>query len=145
MTFLFWAVLAFSQNQAPHFTKEKIQVGRHSIVVEVADEPSELSHGLMFRKTLEPDQGMLFVFPDEAVRGFWMKNTFIPLSIAFFNRSGKLIDIQDMAPVVSEIQEKVPLYQSKGPAQFALEMPQGWFRKKGVKPGQRLVRQNQSR
>ena len=92
----------------------------------------------MHRSSLGPDEGMLFVFPDEAVRSFWMKNTYVALDIAYFNRNQEIIDIQQMQPENILLAGEPPSYPSKQPAQFALEMPQGWFAKNKISIGARL-------
>lgn len=107
----------------------RIQVGDQTITVEVADDPAERARGLMYRKELAADAGMLFVYPSEDRRSFWMQNTSIPLSIAFMDAQGKVINVEDMVPFD---RSSVP---SSGPAQYALEMNKGWFAAKGVKPG----------
>ena len=81
---------------------------------------------------------MLFIFPDEQPRSFWMKNTFVPLSIGYFNAKKELIDMIDMEPAQSEMQNQFPTYASKGPAQYALEVPKGWFLKNKIKIGQKF-------
>lgn len=124
---------------AGQLKKEKIKVGGKVLLVEVARTNDEMAKGLMFRKQLGDNEGMLFSYADEEVRRFWMKNTFIALSIGFFNKDRMLIDVQDMVPVTSELQVDIPTYQSAGPAMYALEMPKGWFKKnnfenkKGIK------------
>lgn len=85
--------------------------------------------GLMFRKDLGSDVGMLFVFSDSQQRAFWMKNTLIPLSIAYMNEKGAVENILEMPPQTEQS------FMSAGPAKFALEMNAGWFSKHGVKPG----------
>ena len=83
----------------------------------------------MFRTSLAPDSGMLFIFEKEAFRYFWMKNTHIPLSIAYISRNSVIIDILEMAP------EDTTRYPSSGPAIYVLEMNAGWFQTAGIKPG----------
>lgn len=122
------------------FAKEKIKIGNKIITVEIADSHEKQAYGLMHRSSLNTDQGMLFIFSDEQVRSFWMKNTFVPLSIGYFDAQKKLIDIQDMKPAVSEMQADFPSYVSSGPAQYALEMSLGWFQKNKIKLGQRFER-----
>ena len=119
--------------------KEWIQVGPEKILVELALTSKEQSQGLMFRHELPADSGMLFVFKEERPLNFWMKNTFIPLSIGYFDAKGKLIDIQEMRPVTSEM-ETPSTYPSQGPASFALEMNPGWFEKHHIKVGAYLKR-----
>lgn len=103
--------------------------------VEVVESEEERAKGLMFRKSLPADHGMLFVFENEARLSFWMKNTFIPLSIGFFDKDKKLVDVQDMEPVRSEMQTELPSYVSRKPAKYALEVNRGWFQRHGIKMG----------
>lgn len=103
------------------------------IEVEIADTPAEQEKGLMFRKSLGKDRGMLFVFPDEQVRSFWMKNTLIPLSIAYIDSDGRIIDLQEM----KALDDQPPHYVSAKPAKYALEANKGFFEKHGVKVGDR--------
>ena len=121
-----------------HFEKKKIKLGNQILTVEIADTNEKSAQGLMFRKSLPEGTGMLFEFPNEEVRAFWMKNTFIPLSIGYFDSKKTLIDIQDMLPAQSEMQNEFPNYPSKGPAQYALEVPKGWFLKKKIILGQKF-------
>jgi uncharacterized membrane protein (UPF0127 family) len=118
------------------FAKKNIKVGSVSLVVEVADTPEKGAQGLMYRTKLADGNGMMFVFPNEETRNFWMKNTFIDLAIGFFDAHKKLIDIQEMTAVKSEMEADPPTYQSAGPAKYALEVPKGWFEKHKVKLGQ---------
>jgi uncharacterized protein len=136
--FAFFALTCLAGTDRPNFKKETIQLGSRIIVVEIAKTPDEMAYGLMFRKNLNRDQGMLFVYSDEQPRSFWMKNTFVPLSIGFFNKNRELIDIQEMSPVKSEIQQFIPTYQSKLPAQYALEMPSGWFKKNKLQANKKI-------
>ncbi len=120
------------------FSTQQIQVGRTAITVELADTPEKTAQGLMFRRKMPDKNGMLFVFPDTEVRHFWMKNTFIPLSIGFFDENRVLVDIQDMEPVKSEMDARPPTYQSKKPAKFCLEVNRGWFEKNKIKVGDKF-------
>lgn len=99
------------------------------IVCEIAKTPQEIANGLMGRKELSEDSGMIFIFSELTHNGFWMLNTFIPLSIAFFDRSGKILDIQDMQPLT--IDSHTPPLPYIG----ALEMNQGWFVKNEIQKG----------
>lgn len=108
------------------------------ISVELAETPEQHAHGLMFRKKLKNNEGMLFVFNDEQIREFWMKNTLINLDIGYFDKSKKLINIQQMAAVTSVLQIDVPTYPSKRPAMYALEMPVHWFKKNKFDEGTQL-------
>jgi len=84
----------------------------------------------MFRKEMDNEHGMLFVYERPRKLGFWMKNTYLPLSIAFIDASGTIISIQDMEPLDEET-----IHRSPGPALWALEMNQGWFAEHGVSVG----------
>jgi uncharacterized membrane protein (UPF0127 family) len=114
------------------FPMRWIDVGGHRIRVEVADDGARRSQGLMNRDYLAPDEGMLFVYPEERMRSFWMKNTRIPLSIAYLSASGEIVSIHDMKPM------SLRGTPSAGPAMYALEMNQGWFQAKGVEVGARV-------
>ena len=109
-----------------------IRVAGIQIQVEIADEPEEHSRGLMFRESMEENHGMLFVYTTEQTRGFWMKNTLIPLDIAYADREGRIVDIQQMEPQVTDP------HMSKAPMTYALEMNQGWFEANGVRVGDRI-------
>jgi uncharacterized membrane protein (UPF0127 family) len=131
------------QTQSPaqgqvKFTTKIIKIANVNINAEIAEKENEHSQGLMFRQKLKEGRGMLFVFKDEQSRTFWMKNTFIPLSIGFFDSKKKLIDIQDMEPMKSEMDTDIKTYTSAGPAQFALEVPVGWFSRHKIKVGAQL-------
>lgn len=115
------------------FEKGLIKLGSVILRVEFARTEKEQARGLMHRRSLDEKSGMLFIYKDEALRSFWMKNTFVPLSIGFFNKNRELVDIQEMQPVTSEMQIHVPTYQSAMPAMYALEVPQGWFRRNNIK------------
>ncbi|MBX3019310.1 MAG: DUF192 domain-containing protein [Bdellovibrionaceae bacterium] len=117
------------------FPKEKIKLGGKTITVEVARSNEQLAHGLMYRTQMGENDGMIFIFPDVDTRSFWMKNTFIPLSIGFFDEDKILVDIQDMEAVKSEMVTTPPSYVSAKPAKYALEMNRGWFLKNSIKVG----------
>ena len=85
--------------------------------------------GLMFRQMMGADHGMLFIFEQEMPRRFWMKNTFIPLDVAFFTSSGEIIDIKQMTP------HDLTSVPSSKPVLYALEMNQGWFKAKNIQIG----------
>ena len=109
-----------------------LSIGKHKLVAEVAATPEQRTVGLMYRFSLKPDHGMIFVFERPEPQAFWMKNTFIPLSIAFLGGDGRILNIEDMAPQTEDT------HWSKGPAQYALEMRKGWFKTHGVEPGARV-------
>jgi uncharacterized membrane protein (UPF0127 family) len=98
--------------------------------VEIADTPEKRSIGLMYRKQLKEDHGMLFVFDKSQVVGFWMKNTFIPLSIAYIDTNFKILHISKMAPFDEETH-----HSSLYPVKYAVEVNQGWFKLNNVKIG----------
>jgi hypothetical protein len=102
-----------------------------TVVAEVARTAEEREQGLMYRETLAEGRGMLFVFPDAQVRSFWMKNTLLPLDIAYIDENLTIVDIQAMAP------QSEDAHTSAGPAMFALEVPQGWFEAAGIDVGAR--------
>ncbi len=109
-----------------------LTVGVHRISVELAERPEDRNRGLMFRDALPDDHGMLFVFPEEKILSFWMRNTRIPLSIAFIDSGGHIVRIADLEP---HDERPVP---SGRPALYALEMQRGWFRDHAVFEGDRV-------
>lgn len=107
-------------------------LGFYRIDAEVAADQKNRMQGLMQRRTMGPHQGMLFVFPEVAQHCMWMKNTFLPLSVAFLDDQGNIINIEDMRPQTEDN------HCAARPARFALEMNLGWFAGKGIKPGAKL-------
>ncbi len=107
-----------------------ISIKDHPLTVELATTPTSRGCGLSHREDLPPNHGMLFIFPDSRPRSFWMKDTFIPLSIAYLDKSGQIMSILDMTPRQTD-----PKYQSVQPASYALEVNQGWFRAHGIATG----------
>lgn len=97
--------------------------------VEIVRTPEERQQGLMFRKSLPQDQGMLFIYEDSDIRNFWMKNTYIPLSLAYIDENCQIFQLVDMEP----LEEK--FYPSARPARFVLEVNRGWFERNNVKVG----------
>ncbi len=110
----------------------EIRVGGSTVTVEIADDPEARSRGLMNRDSLPENHGMLFVYPQEQILSFWMRNTRIPLDIAFIDRNGFILEIQQMEP------HDDASHASKQPAMYALEMRKGWFEDHGVEPGERV-------
>ena len=136
---LFFLFLSFNTSAKVVFQKQKLQINKKVITVEIAKSAKQLKKGLMNRKNLAKDSGMLFVYNKEMVLRFWMKNTLIPLSIAYINKDKKIVDIQKMYPekkAKSEISYK--RYVSKQPSQFALEMNLGWFSRNKIKIGDKI-------
>jgi uncharacterized protein len=123
------AFLAASIAPAAELPTAVLTVGDYKITAEVVVTPEQRALGLMNRFSLKPDHGMLFVFERAEPLSFWMKNTFIPLSIAFIGADGRIVNIEDMKPQTEDT------HWSKGPALYALEMRKGWFAEKGIGPG----------
>ncbi|MEO6748827.1 MAG: DUF192 domain-containing protein [Casimicrobiaceae bacterium] len=109
--------------------KIKLDVAGQRISVEVAATPPTRETGLMNRFSIPPDEGMVFVFPQPQPLSFWMRNTYAPLSIAFIDANGRILNIADMAPRTDDT------HLSSGVALYALEMRQGWFRRHGIDAG----------
>lgn len=130
-----------SDNTPVKFEKRQIKLthkkNSKTFTVEFAETDAQKNHGLMFRQSLKGDEGMLFVFAEQRTLSFWMKNTFVDLDIGFFNNKKVLVDIQQMA-ATSTMQQSFPNYISKSPAQYALEMPQGWFSRNKFPIGTKL-------
>jgi uncharacterized membrane protein (UPF0127 family) len=103
------------------------------VSAEIAATEATRTTGLMNRFSLQPDHGMLFVFKQPQPLAFWMKNTYIPLSIAFIGADGRILNIEDMAPRTETT------HPSRGPALYALEMKKGWFADHGVVPGDNVA------
>ena len=112
---------------------EWLSVAGHRITAEIARQPDERTRGLMFRESMPADHGMLFVFPHESVQQFWMRNTTLPLSIAYADTHGKIVRIADLEPL-----DERPV-TSLGPARYALEMNRGWFAEHGVVAGDAIT------
>jgi uncharacterized protein len=128
---LFSSVTACSRNKLPtkEITIERSDKSIAFIKAEIAATREERNTGLMFRKKLPDGEGMLFVFESDQILSFWMKNTSIPLSIAYIAHDGKIIDIKDMTP-----HDTSSVISSRS-ARYALEVPQGWFSRAGVRTG----------
>jgi len=109
-----------------------LKIKGHVIRVEVANTEDTRRTGLMFRDALPENEGMLFVYETEGKHAMWMKNTLIPLSVAFIERSGRIINIEDMQPQTEDA------HGARADAAFSLETNQGWFKKRGIKAGDRV-------
>ena len=115
--------------QAPRFDVVSLTAGVNLIHAEVAAAPAQRQQGLMFREKMATNDGMVFVFEGPAQVCMWMKNTLLPLSVAFIDGGGRIINIEDMQP------QKLDSHCARKPASYALEMNLGWFRQKNIKPG----------
>ena len=116
----------------PRLRTVPITAGMHLIKAELAVSPEQQAVGMMGRTEMSANEGMLFVNPDSSVRCFWMRNTLLPLSIAFITSDGTIINVAEMAPRSDDS------HCSAKPVRFALEMQPRWFTKHGIKAGMRL-------
>ncbi|HET9701021.1 MAG TPA: DUF192 domain-containing protein [Burkholderiales bacterium] len=107
----------------------ELDIAGHKLTVEVAATPESRNIGLMHRRMLPEDRGMLFVFPVPAIYSMWMANTHIPLSVAYLDPQGRVINIRDMPPLTHSS------YSAGDDALYAIETNQGWFAKRGIGPG----------
>ncbi|MRR09627.1 DUF192 domain-containing protein [bacterium] len=110
-----------------------VTIGPARLWVEVVDDEPSRAQGLMFRRELPDDEGMLFVFERPQPLSFWMRNTYLPLDIAFLTDELRVLNIEAMRPL-----DEGPRYRSRGLARYAVETNQGWFKRNGVKPGDTL-------
>ena len=135
VAFLFACFPLRAQEAAqPPLPALSLRVGSHSVAAEIADDDEKRTCGLMFRESLGKDSGMLFVMPSVGPVGFWMKNTKIPLSIAYLDAQGTIVEIHDLEPR----SEKV--VRSTFPRiAYALEMSRGWFSNNNIWPGERVA------
>jgi len=106
-----------------------------TVTLEVADEEPERREGLMNRRSLRSDHGMLFVFPDERVRSFWMKNTYIPLDMIFIAENGTIVEVQQADPEPNTPDEELKGYVSSSPAKYVIEVNQGFSVRNGIESG----------
>jgi uncharacterized membrane protein (UPF0127 family) len=120
---------AWAQNAMPVM---ELSAGFHRIEAEVAANDQHRQVGLMNRKAMPTQRGMLFVFPQNNTHCMWMRNTLLPLSVAFIDEEGKIINVEDMQPQTEDN------HCARRPARFALEMNVGWFAQRGIKPGMKL-------
>ena len=123
---------ASAHAQQPSLPAIQLAAGMHLIRAEVADRDATRSLGLMHRTSLPQNGGMLFVFDQDAIHCMWMKNTLIPLSVAFLDAQGAILNVADMQPHSEQS------HCAARPARYALEMTQGWFAQRGIRAGTRL-------
>ena len=114
------------------FKTSRVLVAGHPLKVELAVEEPQRLQGLMFRKSMGKEDGILFIFDEPGYHSIWMKNTLIPLSVAFVDKDGVILNIADMEPLTLES------HQAAGPAVYAIETNKGWFAGKKIKPGDKL-------
>ncbi|NIZ18531.1 DUF192 domain-containing protein [Entomospira culicis] len=115
-----------------NLTERSLQINGQTFIVELADNPSTRAQGLMYRTQLDPLRGMLFVFPDSERRSFYMKNTFIPLSIAYISADGIIMEIYDMQP------HELRSVPSRYAVMYALEVNQGLFKQLNITAGMKV-------
>jgi uncharacterized protein len=111
----------------------------HTLRVEIAETAEQRERGLMFRTSMPEDAGMIFIYPVDTPGGFWMFNTYIPLSIAFVRMEGVIFQILEMEPCRSEFASMCPSYPARMPFRYAIEANQGWFERRGIQPGAEVV------
>ena len=111
----------------------QIKVGPHPLKVEIAQTDPERERGLMHRRSMGANDGMLFIFAEPAYHSMWMKNTFIPLSVAFVDSDGVILNILDMEP------QTLDSHMSAGPSVYAIETNKGWFAQRKIKAGDKVT------
>jgi len=131
-TALFGMTLPQAQAQERGLARTTLQAGMYLIRAEVAGDADSRARGLMFRDRLGPNEGMLFVFEQPSTQCFWMRNTLIPLTIAFLADDGRIVNTADMEP------KSEASHCSTEGVRFALEMERGWFAKRGLSRGDRI-------
>ena len=117
---------------AAEMPRIELTAGFYRIEAEVAADDPNRMQGLMHRRNMAANKGMLFVFPQAARHCMWMRNTFLPLSVAFLDEDGRILNIENMQPQTEDN------HCSTKAARYALEMNLGWFSSKGIKPGARV-------
>jgi len=130
---LLWSCATALWAQAQQLATTPLRAGMHQIQAQLAQSPEQRAIGLMHRKDMPQHEGMLFVFESRETQCFWMKNTLLPLSIAFVADDGRIVSIADMKPLDETS------HCSAEPVRYALEMNQGWFAKRGLKAGAKLA------
>jgi uncharacterized protein len=110
-----------------------VKVGTHALKVELAATDAQRERGLMFRKSMPRDAGMLFTFDEPGYHAMWMKNTLIPLSVAFIDDEGRILNVLDMEP------QTLDAHAAAGPARYAIETNKGWFAERGIKAGEKVT------
>lgn len=124
--------LQMEQMAQTNLPRTQLRVGKARMEVQIASTAHQLQTGLMHRREMPADEGMLFVFPQAGVQCFWMKNTLLPLTAAFVAADGTIVNLADMQPLSEQN------HCSAQPVPYVLEMHQGWFKRKGIRSGMRL-------
>ncbi len=133
------AGLSHAQEPQMELQRIKLGAGMHRIDAQVAQSPEQRQIGLMWRKSMPTNEGMLFIFEQPSQQCFWMKNTLLPLTAAFVADDGTIVNLADMKPQTTEP------HCSKQPVRYVLEMNKGWFAKKGIQAGAKLTGLSTSR
>jgi uncharacterized protein len=128
-TLLLWFVCAAAQAET---VPRELRLAGQILTVEIASTPETMTLGLMYREHMPDDHGMLFIWPADQIVAMWMKNTLIPLSVAFIDSDFRVLNIADMEPHSRQV------HPSNGPARYALELNRGWFARHGVEAGSRI-------
>jgi len=126
------ALCVWARAGAAELPEVTLGFGAHKLTAEVASTDAARSTGLMHRRMMPENRGMLFIFPNVALHGMWMMNTYLPLSVAFIDSAGVITNIADMEPHTQNS------HHATRPVRYALEMNQGWFRKRGIKAGDKV-------
>lgn len=119
--------------------QHRVTLKGQTFVVELAEDDASRAMGLMYRKEMDDDKGMLFIFPDSKPRAFWMKNTLIPLDILYFDQNHRLVSISENTPPCKNTTTRCPNYPSAGPAKYVLEINAGLSSDFGFKKGDELM------
>lgn len=129
-----WCSLNWAQGQPQlNLTRVKLQAGIQLIDVQLAQTPQQREIGLMYRQEMPTHEGMLFVFEQKSRQCFWMRNTLIPLTAAFLEDDGTIVNLADMMPQTTQA------HCSQKPVRYVLEVNQGWFAKRKLGPGDRII------
>ena len=130
---LLLAAAAWARTDAAPLRTIQIKVAGHALRVEVAETDPQREKGLMLRDKMGRNDGMLFIFEEAAYHSMWMKNTLIPLSVAFVDAQGTILNIRDMEP------QTLDTHMSAGPSLYAIETNKGWFAERGIKAGDKVA------
>lgn len=128
-----WGATAQAQQPQTQLPRVQLRAGMHLIQAQVASTPLQRNVGLMWRREMPANEGMLFVFDHLATQCFWMQNTLLPLTAAFVADDGTIVNLVDMQPMTTDS------HCSREPVRYVLEMHQGWFAKRGIVAGHRLA------